>query len=150
MQLQHDDDDDDDDNKNNNNNSNNNNNNNNNNKKDLMLSVAFHLQNCIPKDEVPDWMTSGWAVLLLKDRSKGNKVSNYRPITCVLLLWKLLTGIVGDEIYLHLEDNDLLLEEWKYCHRSSRGAKGQLLIYKKVVKNCWRKKVELSFVWIDY
>ena len=80
-----------------------------------MLSVAFHLQNCITKDEVPDWMTSGWGVLLLKDRSKGNKVSNYRPITCLPHLWKLLTGIVGDEIYIHLEENDLLLEEWKYC-----------------------------------
>lgn len=65
-----------------------------------MLSVAFHLQNCITKDEVPDWMTSGWGVLLLKDRSKGNKVSNFRPIACLPLIWELFTGIAADEIII--------------------------------------------------
>ena len=51
--------------------------------------IAFHLQSCITRSEVPDWMTTGQTVLLLKDKSKGNKVSNYRPITCLLLMWKL-------------------------------------------------------------
>ena len=65
-------------------------------------------------------------------------MSNYRPIFCLLLMWKLLTGIVADEVHNHLKENDLLLEEQKGC---SRGKKDQLLIYKAVMKNCRKRKV---------
>ena len=58
--------------------------------------LAFHLQSCIARSEVPDWMTTSWTVLLLKDKSKLNEVSNYRPITCLPLLWKLLKAIIAD------------------------------------------------------
>ena len=34
-------------------------------------------------------------------------------------MWKLITGIVADEIYNHLEENDLLPEEQKGCCRNS-------------------------------
>ena len=85
--------------------------------------IAFHLQSCITRGEVPDWMTTGRTVLLLKDKSKGNEVSNYRPINCLPLMCKQLTDIIGDEIYNHLEGNYLLLEEQKGCRRNSRGTK---------------------------
>ena len=112
--------------------------------------IALHLQSCITRGEVPDWMTTGRNVLLLKDKRKGNEVSNYWLITCLPLLWKLITGIVADEIYNHLEENDLLPKEQKSCRRDSRGTKDQLLIDKAVMKNCRRRKVGLSMVWIDY
>ena len=38
-------------------------------------------------------------------------------------MWKLLTGIVADEIYNHLEEEDLVLEEQKGCRRNTRGTK---------------------------
>ena len=66
--------------------------------------IALHLQSCITRGEVPDWMTTGRTVLLLKDKSKGKEVSNYRPITCLPLMWKLITGMVADEIYNHLKE----------------------------------------------
>ena len=59
--------------------------------------IAFHLQSCMTKGKVPDWITTGRTALLLKDNSKGNEVSNYRQITCLPLMQKLLTGIVADE-----------------------------------------------------
>ena len=112
--------------------------------------IALHLQSCITRGEVPDWMTTGRTALLLKDKSKGNEVSNYRPITCLPLTWKLITDIVADEIYNHLEENDLLPEEQKGYRRKSRGTMDQLLIDKAVMKNRKRRKVGLSMVWIDY
>ena len=112
--------------------------------------IALHLQSCITRGEVPDWMTTGRTVLLLKDKSKGNEMSNYRPITCLPPMWKLITGIVADEIYNHLEENDLLPEEQKGYRRKSRGTMDQLLIDKAVMKNRKRRKVGLSMVWIDY
>ena len=65
-------------------------------------------------------------------------------------MWKLLTGIVADEIYNHLEENDLLSREQKGCCRISRGTKDQFLIDKAVMKIYRRTKVALRLVWIDY
>ena len=95
-------------------------------------------------------MTTGRAVLLLKDKSKGNEVSTYRPITYLPLMCKLFTSIVADEIYNHLKENDLSPEEQKGCRRNRRGTKDQLLIDKAVMKNCRRRKVGLSMVWVNY
>ena len=91
-------------------------------------------------------MTTGRTVLLLIDKSKRNEVSNYRPITCLPNTWKLITDIVADEIYNHLEENDLLPEEQKGCRRKSRGTMDQLLIDMAVMKNRRRRKVGLSMV----
>ena len=77
--------------------------------------IAPHLQSFITKGEVPDWMKTGWTVLLLKEKNKENEVSNYRPTTCLPLMWKLITDIVADEIYNHLEENGILPEEQKGC-----------------------------------
>ena len=49
-------------------------------------------------------------------------------------MWKLLTGIVVDEVYNHVENNDLLPEEKKDCRRNSIGTKDPLLINKAVMK----------------
>ena len=75
--------------------------------------ITFHMLSCISRGEVPDWTKTGGAVLLMKDKSKRNQVSNDNPITCLPLIWKLFIGIEADEIYNNLEKNDLLLEEQK-------------------------------------
>ena len=50
-------------------------------------------------------------VLIQKDSTKGNAVGNDRPIACLNLLWKLLTGIMTAKLYKHLENQDFLPEE---------------------------------------
>ena len=56
-----------------------------------------------------------------KRQAKGKAASNYRPITCLLLVWKLLTGVIAEEIYGFLETNLLLPQEQKGCRRKSGG-----------------------------
>ena len=36
--------------------------------------ITFHLQSCITRGEVPDWMTTGQAVLLLKTRKQSKQL----------------------------------------------------------------------------
>ena len=64
-------------------------------------------------------------------------------------MWKLLTGIVADEIFNHVKEKDLLLEEQKGCCKN-RGKKGQLLMDMAVMKNCRKRRFGLGIVWIDY
>ena len=51
---------------------------------------------------------------------------------------------------MHLETQDLLPEEQKGCRKGSRGTKDQLLIDKAVIRNCKRRKSNLSMAWIDF
>ena len=53
--------------------------------------------------QIPEWFAIRRTKLILKDKEKGNIASNFRPITCLPLMWKLCTGITGDELYNHLE-----------------------------------------------
>ena len=85
-------------------------------------------------------------MLILKDPTKGNAVGNYRPIACLNLLWKPLTGIITDKLYEYIENQDLLPIEQKACRHRSRGTKDQLLINKAVIKNCKRRKTNLNMV----
>jgi hypothetical protein len=101
-------------------------------------------------DGCPAWMTKGRTVLLQKDKAKGTAVDNYRPITCLPTMWKLLSGIIGEEIQRHLTSKGLIPREQKGCTANCRGTKDQLLTDKAVVKNCKRRKTNLEMVWIDY
>ena len=69
---------------------------------------------------VPSWLTRGRTSLLQKDKSKGNVASNYRPVTCLPLMWKLLTGVIAYQINAHLDHKKLLPEEQKGCRKGSR------------------------------
>ena len=88
--------------------------------------------------------------LIQKDPAKGTQANNYRPITCLRIMWKLLTGIIGEKLYQHLERNGLLTDEQKGRRKGSRGTKDQLLVDKAILKNCWRRLTNLSMAWIDY
>ena len=108
------------------------------------------LQDCVCQANVPEWMVRGRTVLIQKDPAKGVQASNYRPITCLPMMWKLLTGIMGEKLYHHLERNGLFKDEQKGCRKGSRGTKDQLLIDKAILKNCRRRLTNLSMAWIDY
>ena len=45
---------------------------------------------------------------LRKNLSKGYAVDNYRPISCLPLMWKLKTGTIPESIHNFLDVNDKL------------------------------------------
>ena len=81
----------------------------------------MQLKECLDSGFVPSWLTREMTSLLQKNKSKGNVASNYRPINCLPLMWKLLTGVIADHIYAHLDHEKLLPEEQKGCRKGSRG-----------------------------
>ena len=97
----------------------------------------------------PRWFTQGITYLLPKSE-KTEEVKNYRPITCLPTTYKLLTGILSENIYAHLNLNNLFPNEQKGCRKQSYGCKDQLLINKTVLENCRKTKRNLSTAWIDY
>ena len=112
--------------------------------------MATGLQECLDQGRVPKWMTLGRTSLFMKDPRKGRAADNYRPIACLPLAWKLLTGIFAEKIYSHLEDKALLPDQQKGCRKNSRGTKDQLLIDKMVLRDARRGRKNLAMAWIDY
>ena len=53
--------------------------------------VRLQLKECLDRGFVPSWLTRRRSSLLQKDKSKGNVACYYRPITCLPLMWKLLS-----------------------------------------------------------
>ena len=82
--------------------------------------IAYNLQACVDGGNVPEWMTVGRTVLIMKDETKGTVASNYRPIACLPLMWKLLTGIFSEKVYIHLQENQVLPDEQKGCRKIQR------------------------------
>ena len=82
----------------------------------LHKRTAFQLNKILNgNQQFPDWLTYERTVLCQKDRTKGNAVDNYRPISCLPLMWELLTGIIYEHLHSFLEKEKVLLEEQKSC-----------------------------------
>ena len=111
--------------------------------------LTQYLARCLEGD-TPEWMTKGRTVLIQKDKSKGIESSNYRPITCLPLVWKLLTGVITDEVYDFLETEKLLPEEQKGCKRKSMGTADLLFIDRVVLREARMRKKNLAVGWVDY
>ena len=62
-------------------------------------------------------MTLDKTVLCHKDPSKGNAVGNCRTISCLCLMWKLMTGTIVESICNFLDVNDKLPVEQKGCRK---------------------------------
>ena len=65
-------------------------------------------------------------------------------------MWKLLTGVIADQIYAHLDQEKLLLEEQKGCRKGSRGTNDLLYINRAVIKEVKHRNKNLAMAWIDY
>ena len=88
-------------------------------------------------------MVTGKTLLCIKEIQKGNLMSNFRPITCVPLNWKLLTDILA-------EQREQIPWEQRGCRKGSRGTNDQLLIDKMIVKDCKRRLISLVVAWIYF
>ena len=59
------------------------------------------------EDSPPAWMTYGRTVLCQNDLKRDNAAENYHPVTCLPLMWELLTGMIAEETYNYLEQEKL-------------------------------------------
>ena len=89
-------------------------------------------------------------MLCLKDSGKGNAVHNFRPISCLPLMRKLMTGITAESMYTFMDNENIPPEEQKGCRWKSRSTKDQLLIDKAILRDCKRRHKNLAMAWVDY
>ena len=64
--------------------------------------LALEMNRCLQGAQVPDWMTKRKTTVIQKDPSKGTTQNNYRPITCLRIMWKIQTAQIIEKIYYSL------------------------------------------------
>ena len=61
-----------------------------------------------------------------------------------------MTGVIANQIYAHLDQENLLPEEQKGCRKGSRGTNDLLYIDREVIKKVMSRNKNLAMAWIEY
>lgn len=103
--------------------------------------------------ENPDLITSklceGTTYLKPKSHETQNP-AQYRPITCLNTIYKLITGCLTHDITQHCEEENILADEQKGSRAKTLGCKEQLTIDSIVMNQAVKKKRNLYTCFIDY
>lgn len=97
----------------------------------------------------PEFLSRGKTFLLPKSTSTQDP-SQYRPITCLPTLYKVITSCIANRIYKHLDEFNILSEEQKGCRRKHMGCKEQLIIDSTILKHVQKRRKDLFVAYIDY
>lgn len=87
---------------------------------------------------------------MIPKKGDPSNPENYRPITCLPTVYKILTSIISHKIEIHLKRNNIMAWEQNGCKRQGRGSKELLIIDKAITKQAKIKKKNISMAWIDY
>lgn len=111
--------------------------------------LAAQFQQALELGSLPSSLTTGVTFLLYKSGST-TEAKNYRLMTCLPTLYKLLTSILRSKINAHVVANNILATAQNGCRVGSRGTKELLLIDMTICQQIRRNRGALSAAWIDY
>ena len=89
----------------------------------LHSRIAKQIQNIINQNAIPPELCKGRTVLIQKDINKGTTPFNYRPITCLLMIYKLITSFMKECTQTLIEMNNIMPLELKGVPADSEVAK---------------------------
>lgn len=117
-------------------------------------STHHHLALAINKiidqpQTLPEFLTIGKTYIKPKNNETTNP-SNYRPITCLPTLYKIITSTISSKIETHLTQQNVITDEQKGCKKNSQGCKEQLIIDTTIMKQATSKQRNLHSCYIDY
>jgi len=111
------------------------------------MATAFDHLKVIGENE--KWLCTGRTILLYK---RGNSLDpgNYRPITCLNNLYKVLTSCLLKRFSNHVERYRLYDPQQRGVRRNQHGCHENLLIDRMIMDEVHLYKRNLSCCWVDY
>ncbi|XP_045477912.1 uncharacterized protein LOC123683059 [Harmonia axyridis] len=103
----------------------------------------------IDPTHIPPSCTLGTTHMIPKG-TRNEDASNYRPITCLPAIYKILTGILTQRIWKHVSKHNILATQQGVCRRDVKGCKELLIIDSIITKQAKKKLRNLSMAWVDY
>ena len=89
--------------------------------------------------QTPDWLVQG-ATNLLPKKEETWIPKNYRPIACLPTTFKILTSVITDRLYSHLEKEAIMTPEQRGGKKDCYECKDQLMINNAILENCKKRK----------
>ena len=83
------------------------------------IAVLF---NKFIEGQIPEWLTAGVIFLIPKNENTENP-KNYRPVTCLPTIHKLITSIISRRMQKYMDDENLMPKEQKGCSWDQKDAK---------------------------
>ena len=93
--------------------------------------------------QIPEWLVEGVTNLLPKENETWIPKS-YRPVACLPTTFKILTSIITDRLYNHLENESTMTPEQRGGNKDGYGCKDQLMINNAIFENCKTKKKKVQ------
>jgi len=76
----------------------------------------------IEEVQIPEWLTAGVTFLIPKNENTENP-KNYRRVTRLPTIYKLMTSIISRRMHKYMDDENLMPKEQKGCNSGSKDAK---------------------------
>ena len=95
-------------------------------------------------------MTKGKTILIHKEFLKETAPNNYRPITCLPMVWKILTAQIREVIYYSLISCGLFSEIQKGCRKWTRGIEELLYTDQLILNESKTRWKNLAMAWMNY
>ena len=105
--------------------------------------VAIEMNRCLQETDISEWMTKEDPLIQKDPPQKGTALNNYRPITYQLIMWKILTVQIWEEIYNLLIGRGLFPKERKV-------QENYYILINTSTRRARREGKNLAMAWIDY
>ena len=77
--------------------------------------IAAIFNKLIEEDQIPEWLTAGITFLIPKNENTEYP-KNYRPVTCLPTMYKLITSVISRRMQKYMDDENLIPKEQKGCY----------------------------------
>ena len=116
-----------------------------------LYDVLLHHYNVMLRNGllIPEWFPKGRTMLIPKS-SDTSVPKNFRPITCLNILYKLWTACLTELLAKHIQVNSLMHPAQKGCARGQLGCVDHLLLNNRIWHQVKSKNRSLSVSWLDY
>jgi tetrahydromethanopterin S-methyltransferase subunit B len=81
--------------------------------------IAAIINKLIEEDQIPVWLTAGVTFLIPKNENTENP-KNYRPVTSLPTMYKLITYVISRRMQKYMDDENLIPKEQKGCYSVSK------------------------------
>ena len=112
----------------------------------ILLEIVI---NMFKEGKCPDWETLGRTILIGKKGKSMDKAENFRPITCLSVIYKIQSALVNIKLREHILENKIWPFEQLGTLEGTLGAKEAILFDRYIVRETRLYKINLSVAWTD-
>ena len=84
--------------------------------------IAAIFNKLVEEDQILEWLMAGVNFLITKKENTENP-NNYRPVTSLSTMYKLITSLINRRMQKYMDDENLIPIEEKGCYRVSKECK---------------------------